>query len=210
MRTRTPQKRARARKRAPGAFCARKIFARTRGVRDFLAAALIPAAFLGMPPVERLDTGRCVETLRSPPPPKAKKATSCPRDPEPARAPLARGRVAFPEAKRAPSVAVEVARAPRETARGLMYRTALGKNDGMLFAFSGERPRDFWMKNTCIPLDMLFLAKDGSVVGVLEQVPVLNEVPRSVGCAASYVLEVNAGWSREHGVTPGMKASLQL
>lgn len=61
-----------------------------------------------------------------------------------------------------------------------------------------------------IPLDMSFLAKDGIVVGALEQVPVLNEEPRSVGCAAAYVLEVNAGWSREHGVTPGMKASIQL
>ena len=136
--------------------------------------------------------------------------TSAARDPEPEQAPLARAKVLFPAENGARVVAVEVARSTGEMRRGLMYRTSLGKNDGMLFAYADERPRDFWMKNTCIPLDMLFLARDGTVVGVLEQVPVLNEEPRSVGCAARYVLEVNAGWSREHGVTPGMKASLQL
>lgn len=91
-----------------------------------------------------------------------------------------------------------------------MYRTKLDADRGMLFSFGDERVREFWMKNTCIPLDMLFLAKDGTVVGILEQVPVLNDERRSIGCPAAYVLEANAGWAREHGVTPGMKASLQL
>jgi uncharacterized membrane protein (UPF0127 family) len=177
-------------------------------VRDVLAFGLLSLALLGATPAERLDTRRCIEEQRSPPPPKASKAASCPRDPEP-HAPLGRGKVSFPSAQGAPAVAVEIARAPGELTRGLMYRTSLGKNDGMLFSFGDERIREFWMKNTCIPLDMLFLAKDGTVVGVLEQVPVLNEVPRSVGCAAAYVLEVNAGWSREHGVIPGMKASFR-
>jgi uncharacterized membrane protein (UPF0127 family) len=107
-------------------------------------------------------------------------------------------------------VSVEIARSANDVTRGLMYRTSLPKDRGMLFSFEDERIREFWMKNTCVPLDMLFLANDGSVVGILEQVPVLNEVPRSVRCAAAFVLEVNAGWSREHGVTPGMKATLQL
>jgi uncharacterized protein len=177
-------------------------------VRDVLPFALLSLALLGAAPAERLDTRRCIEHQRSPPPPKASKAAACPRDPEP-RPALARGKVSFQSARGAPAVAVEIARAPSETTRGLMYRTSLGKNEGMLFSFGNERVREFWMKNTCIPLDMLFLAKDGTVVGVLEQVPVLNEVPRSIGCPATSVLEVNAGWSREHGVIPGMKASIQ-
>jgi uncharacterized membrane protein (UPF0127 family) len=82
--------------------------------------------------------------------------------------------------------------------------------EGMIFVFPDERPRTFWMKNTCIPLDMLFLAADGTVVGILEQVPVLSQAMRSVPCPAAYVLEMNAGWARRHGVMPGMKTDLQL
>ncbi|HEX6273470.1 MAG TPA: DUF192 domain-containing protein [Polyangiaceae bacterium] len=178
-------------------------------MRD-LVLGLLPLALAFGAPVEPSNTGRCVEELRSSPPQKAGKAASCPRDPEPPGAPLARGKVTFPSARGAPALGVEVARTKREIRRGLMYRTSLGRDRGMIFSFGDERRRHFWMKNTCLPLDMLFLAKDGTVVGVLEQVPVLNEEPRSVGCPAAYVLEVNAGWSREHGVTPGMKASLQL
>jgi len=81
---------------------------------------------------------------------------------------------------------------------------------GMIFVWQDERPRTFWMRNTCLPLDMLFLAKDGTIVGILEQVPTLNDRARSVGCPSAYVLEVNAGWTRKHGVTPGMKAQIRL
>jgi uncharacterized membrane protein (UPF0127 family) len=179
-------------------------------VRDLLVLATVPFALVVAPPAEPQDAARCIEKLRAPAPPKARRAATCPRDPEPAGPPLARGSVAFPEASRAAKVRVEVARSRRESTRGLMYRTNLDDDRGMLFAFDGERVRRFWMKNTCIPLDMLFLANDGTVVGILEQVPVLNEEPRSVACAAAFVLEVNAGWSRAHGITPGMKASLQL
>jgi uncharacterized membrane protein (UPF0127 family) len=179
-------------------------------VRDLLVLATVPFALVFAAPAERQDASRCLEPLRSPPPPKARPAATCPRDPEPAAPPLARGLVVFAGASGAPNVRVEVARSQREVTRGLMYRTSLDRDRGMLFSFEDERIRRFWMKNTCIPLDMLFLARDGTVVGILEQVPVLNEEPRSVACAAAFVLEVNAGWSRAHGITPGMKASLQL
>ena len=169
-----------------------------------LAGATTPAQ------VERLGTANCIEERRSPPPPKAPKALSCPRDPEKSPPPLARGELRFPAAPGTPRVDVEIARTRREVERGLMYRTSLGAERGMLFSWSDERPRAFWMKNTCVPLDMLFIARDGTIVGVLEEVPVLNEEPRSVHCAAAYVLEVNAGWSRAHRVTPGMKAVIDL
>jgi uncharacterized membrane protein (UPF0127 family) len=186
-------------------------------VRGFFASVSVVAvsAMTASAPtfanVERRDTtARCIEERRSPPPPPAPKASACPRDPEKSPPSPARGNVRFPAAKGSPTLDVEIARTANEHERGLMYRKSLRAEQGMIFSFEGERIRTFWMKNTCIPLDMLFLARDGTVVGVLEQVPVLNEEPRSVHCAASYVLEVNAGWSRAHGVTPGMKAALDL
>lgn len=157
-----------------------------------------------------VDAGRCIRPLAIPPPPPAKPASSCPADTEATPPVLARGRVAFPEAEGAPSVEVEVADTPATEARGLMYRTELGAMSGMIFVWEDERTRTFWMRNTCLPLDMLFLAKDGTIVGILEQVPTLNDRARSVGCPSAYVLEVNAGWTRKHGVTPGMKAEIKL
>jgi uncharacterized membrane protein (UPF0127 family) len=90
-----------------------------------------------------------------------------------------------------------------------MYRTTLPADDGMLFSWDQEQPRSFWMQNTCIPLDMLFIAGDGTIVGILEQVPTLNTLPRGVPCAAQHVLEVNAGWTRMHGVKPGQRIDIE-
>jgi uncharacterized membrane protein (UPF0127 family) len=157
-----------------------------------------------------VDAGRCIRPLADPPPPPAKPATTCPADTDAAPPTLARGSVVFPEASGAPRVTVEIADTPATEARGLMYRTELGAMNGMIFVWQDERPRTFWMRNTCLPLDMLFLAKDGTIVGILEQVPTLNDRARSVGCPSAYVLEVNAGWTRKHGITPGMKAEINL
>jgi uncharacterized membrane protein (UPF0127 family) len=118
--------------------------------------------------------------------------------------------VTFPGAEGRPAVDVEVVRERADAERGLMYRTGLAAEQGMLFVWSDERIRTFWMKNTCIPLDMLFIAGDGTIVGVIEEAPVLNEELLSIPCAASFVLEVNAGFTRHHGVTPGMKAAIHL
>jgi uncharacterized membrane protein (UPF0127 family) len=106
-------------------------------------------------------------------------------------------------------VSVELALDDASHTRGLMYRTQLDPDAGMLFSWSREQPRSFWMMNTCIPLDMLFIAADGTIVGILEQVPTLNTLPRGVPCAAQHVLEVNAGWTREHGVVPGQKVDIE-
>ena len=156
------------------------------------------------------DAGRCIAPLAVPAPPRAKAAAACPTDPIAAPPVLPLGSVAFPAAPAAPVVSVEIARTSPTVQRGLMYRTKLGPERGMLFEFGEERPRTFWMKNTCLPLDMLFLSSDGTVVGILEEVPVLNEAPRAVPCPAAYVLEVNAGYARRHALTPGMKAELKL
>ncbi len=103
---------------------------------------------------------------------------------------------------------VEIARTAEQRERGLMFRRALGEDAGMLFVFSSAAPRAFWMRDTCIPLDILFLDGDGRVVGILENVPTMNDESREVACPARYVLEVNAGWSRRHGATVGMRVEL--
>ncbi len=90
-----------------------------------------------------------------------------------------------------------------------MYRTHMADDDGMLFVWKEERERSFWMRNTCIPLDMLFVAADGTIVGIHEQVPVLNEAPRAISCPAMYVLEMNAGWTRKHGVVAGQRLKVE-
>jgi uncharacterized membrane protein (UPF0127 family) len=80
---------------------------------------------------------------------------------------------------------------------------------GMLFAWNEERIRSFWMRNTCISLDLLFISANQTIAGVLEQVPTLNDAPRSIPCPAAYVLELNAGWVRAHQVRPGQKVKIE-
>jgi uncharacterized protein len=145
----------------------------------------------------------CVIPMTAEPPRRAPNALHCPADPH-GPDDLARGYVVFPDAPGRPRLNVELARSEPEKARGLMYRTKLPDAQGMLFSWEGvEEPRMFWMRNTCIPLDMMFIARDGTITGILEQVPTLNDEPRGVPCPAAYVLEVNAGWSRAHGIQSG-------
>ncbi len=89
-----------------------------------------------------------------------------------------------------------------------MYRTEMPEDVGMLFSWDDQSQRSFWMKNTCLPLDMMFIDADGVIVSILEQVPTLNTQPRRSGCPARHVLEVNAGWTRRHGVRPGQRVKL--
>lgn len=149
----------------------------------------------------------CVVPLPETPAPKAANASQCPKDPVGNFA-LPHGKVTFVETPGKPEVDVELARKPEHRERGLMYRTSMGGDAGMLFSWEDESERTFWMKNTCLALDMLFLSRDGVIVGVVEQVPTLNEAPRGVPCKAAHVLEVNAGWTRAHGVRPGQRVQI--
>jgi uncharacterized membrane protein (UPF0127 family) len=151
----------------------------------------------------------CVIPMTEDSAPRAPKALHCPADPD-GQPELAHGYVAFTEAPGGPRLNVELARTEPEKERGLMYRTSLPDAQGMLFSWGGEeQPRTFWMHNTCIPLDMMFIARDGTITGILEQVPTLNDEPRGVPCPAAYVLEVNAGWSRSHGVKSGTMVHIE-
>ena len=88
--------------------------------------------------------------------------------------------------------------------RGLMFRKSLASNAGMIFLFQEEREHSFWMKNTLIPLDMVFVSSAWKVVGALENVLPLTEDPRTVGIPSQYVLEFSAGTIKRIGVSNGV------
>jgi uncharacterized membrane protein (UPF0127 family) len=174
------------------------------------ASAAATATSPTTPAIEptELPKAPCITPLAKTPPPEAKPAQHCPKDTGTAPK-LERRTLRFVDSAGAPKLKVEMARAPSEHERGLMFRTKLGELEGMLFEWPSEAPRVFWMRNTCIPLDMLFINKDGVVVGIQENVPTLNEAPRTVPCPAAYVLEVNAGWCRRHEIEPGMHMKVE-
>jgi uncharacterized membrane protein (UPF0127 family) len=103
------------------------------------------------------------------------------------------------------TVTVEVVRTGKELERGLMYRRHLDPDAGMLFLMGEEKVQTFWMKNTYLPLDMIFIQKDMVVAGVYENAPPQTLDLRYVDKPSSYVLEVNAFWAREHGIGAGAK-----
>ena len=112
------------------------------------------------------------------------------------------------EAPDAPEITVEVAEQPAHRQRGLMYRTEMAADHGMIFVFAQRRHNRFWMRNTCISLDMLFLDDDGTIVGIEESTPTMTDQGFAVGCKSKYVLEVNGGFCRQHGVKAGQKVNL--
>jgi uncharacterized membrane protein (UPF0127 family) len=148
-------------------------------------------------------TPACLVPTPAEPPPTAEPAASCPADTLSTPPELERVFITFADAPGAPRISAEHAQTHAQRNRGLMFRTEMPRDDGMLFSWPDEAIRSFWMRNTCIPLDMLFIDGDGAIVGIVEQVPVLNDVGRSVRCPARYVLEVNAGWCRQNGVVAG-------
>jgi hypothetical protein len=102
-------------------------------------------------------------------------------------------------------VVVELARKPEERSLGLMHRRQLDADRGMLFLFDAPQQLSFWMRNTYIPLDMVFIREDMTVLGVVENAEPLTDTPRSVPGLSRYVLEVNAGFCRRHGVAEGTR-----
>lgn len=106
------------------------------------------------------------------------------------------------------AVRVEIARTREQLSRGLMWRNELDADAGMLFVFGDSAPRTFWMKNTPLPLDIVFIDDRGTVLNVAASTTPYSESPiRSAG-PARYVLEVNAGFTAKHGIGPGAKVEL--
>lgn len=105
---------------------------------------------------------------------------------------------------RAPiTVTTEVARSEDDRNRGLMHRRELAPNAGMIFVFAQSEPLTFWMRNTFLPLDMIFIKSDRRVLGVVENATPMTDDPRRVEGDSQYVLEVNAGFAARHGITAG-------
>ena len=100
-------------------------------------------------------------------------------------------------------VTVEIARTDHERNRGLMFREHLADGHGMLFLFERPQHLTFWMHNTLIPLDMIFVATDGQVVGVVENAEPQTDSPRGVAGDSQFVVEVPGGWASAHHITTG-------
>ena len=103
------------------------------------------------------------------------------------------------------TVTVEVADTPDARARGLMYRRDLGANAGMLFIFPNETEQHFWMKNTPLPLDMVFIGTDLRIVGIVPDTRPFTTNSLGVAQLSQYVLEVHAGFCANHGIASGDK-----
>lgn len=100
---------------------------------------------------------------------------------------------------------VEVADTPRDQAKGLMFRTKMGANEGMLFPRDGYAQASFWMKDTPLSLDIIFIGTDGRISNIAANtVPYSLESVTSDGIASA-VLELNAGRAAELGIVPGNK-----
>ena len=99
--------------------------------------------------------------------------------------------------------AVELAVTPEQQAKGLMFRRELPEGQGMLFDFQKEQPASFWMKNTYISLDMIFIRADGRILRIAENTVPLSEALVSSGGPVRAVLEVIAGTARKLGIAAG-------
>jgi uncharacterized protein len=112
-------------------------------------------------------------------------------------------------AGRAPvKVRVEVARTPEQRTHGLMFRERLDADAGMIFLFEHDDDHTFWMKNTPLPLDMIFVTTGLAVAGVVENAVPFSTESRSCGQQSRFVLEVNAGFAARHGITAGTRVEL--
>jgi len=120
-----------------------------------------------------------------------------------ARAEAALERLQIVTATGAHDFKVEVARTSNERAKGLMFRRSMPQDQGMLFDFKVEEPVAMWMKNTYIPLDMIFVSRNGVVTRVAADAEPLSERVIPSGPPAYAVIELNAGVARRIDVAPG-------
>jgi len=113
-------------------------------------------------------------------------------------------------AKGAARFTVEIADTDETRDRGLMYRTSLRPDAGMLFDFKTPQAVAFWMRNTLIPLDMLFIDKDGWIINIAEQARPHDETPIPSRGIVLGVLEIAGGRAAELGIEPGDKVKQRI
>jgi uncharacterized protein len=105
------------------------------------------------------------------------------------------------------SLAIEIADDDSKRELGLMGRPMMGEREGMLFIFEEEHMASFWMKNTILPLDMLFIDKHGSIVTICKNTKPFSEESYSATALTLLVLEVNAGFTDTYGIKEGDRIS---
>ena len=106
-------------------------------------------------------------------------------------------------------VAVEIVKTEAAIERGLMFRQHLPPDQGMLFLMKEDEVWSFWMRNTLIPLDIIFIKKDMTIAGIAENAEPRTETLREVPTPSSYVLEVNGGYCAAHKVVAGAKVRFE-
>jgi uncharacterized protein len=107
------------------------------------------------------------------------------------------------------TVQSEVVSTPAAIQKGLMFRENLPPDAGMLFLMGREEDWAFYMRNTLIPLDMIFITREMTVAGVAANAKPRDETNLRVGKPSLYVLEVNGGWAAAHGVVAGTKVRFE-
>jgi uncharacterized membrane protein (UPF0127 family) len=120
---------------------------------------------------------------------------------------LPQGAVRFETARGPWLIKVEVAGDEAARMRGLMFRRALEPDHGMLFVFPTSEEHSFWMHNTPLALDLIFLDETRTVIGVVANAAPQTDTPRTVGKPSRYVVEVAAGEAAVHAVGPGTRAA---
>lgn len=173
-----------------------------------------------------LALGACTPSPKTPPPTPAAQPKAAPPKPTPPKATQPEAsppKSSPPTASPAPasglpvipvqiltedgpvSVRAEVVDTPPLRQRGLMFRQQLPADRGMLFLFPDERPRAFWMRNTLIPLDMVFIRADRQILGVVHQATPKTDAPRRVPGASQFVLELAGGVAKARGIHAGQQ-----
>lgn len=105
------------------------------------------------------------------------------------------------------SFIVEVAETSQQQAKGMMFRTELADDKGMLFPFVEVRMASFWMKNTVIPLDIIFIRSDGVIENIAENAEPYSTLPVESTAPVAAVLELRGGLTAEMGIMPGDKVA---
>jgi uncharacterized membrane protein (UPF0127 family) len=136
-------------------------------------------------------------------PPEGQIASQAPQTPR------ARPTVVIATPKGDVSVTVEVVATEAKIELGMMYREHLPPDAGMLFLMGKVRDWGFYMKNTLIPLDMIFITSEMTIAGIVPNAVPHDENTRQVGVPSLYVLEVNGGWAAAHQVTAGARVRFE-
>lgn len=133
---------------------------------------------------------------------------------EPANTTQPKGRVVTPEADLAflnnqgeeiTSLKIAIADLPDERNQGLMDVRTMPQDTGMLFIFDEESPRSFWMANTPLPLDIMYVSSDSVIVRIYQNTTPFSETSLPSEAPAQFVVETNGGYALTYGITEGMK-----